>query len=1502
MPDPYDKFATLRENGIALGDAGAVVFPELPGDAATAAAGELERQNQPTGPAPTEAEVAVQDSVPHFRQRFQILGADSAEAFKQATLLGEEMTATAASLDTPLEIPEEGISIANLDQTMRHWRDMAAGRVTEGVSGWAGVGQDMVNLDTAFRSTWGALQQVWYGLRIGESPEEAIARFWPTASFPADEGESEERAVVWAATEMAMKRTLGEMGRWSPLYQFGPQSFRDNVEQTIAEARDLGSVLTSSEWHRGLLSAREVSEYNAAGFGFNPWAAAIPGLSDKVFMDRLAPEGSEERLRMDALVREHATAAYAQMSESWHGRAAMLGIAMGNVIQDMVEDPLIVVGEAAPAVVTTARRALPVASRARVTAGLARHSGRPGDIMDALNDAESWVRNSERVFNRNQSDNAARQLAHAQRNLVRVKALREELKRGATERMRVELAPRANPETVAKLGRVYLQHADNADVAADQTMALMRHLEHEARARKVGLERRIANLEHSDDALAPSLFDAQQLGDDIPSLQTQLDQAVAEQDQLAATRQWLQNKLQNPEGTRLEGSFRGAIEDQTPYEPMLVRMEQVSMDRDTVGDELLRNIRRGMNEGANERELMGWEVRYRQLMDGTISPEDALTRPNLTDKQLLEHDVMSARLASLRNSQEPLEMLTADDAAELLYNQSTVGPDAPSQAAEAARVLAAGGDIDDVQLRLMDVDTYLSSYGTRMRPELGMDDAPNVWAGPDAFRTQVEAADWQQSMWEKMGDKFAKGLYPRAWNYRPIALLQMLREPMWAVGSVNPRLMRRIDNALIGEDFEMQRLTGLFDSEFRALGILDKKGKVDPELAEKWFDLMDLDPTSPEFSAAMQELSAGEMRSFRRMRRVFDFMGDKQGLRDTDRHLVGYISHVMDEKMFAGGSMPPEFQGIPASEVVFHPYLQQRLGIEGKVQRDITVAVDRYIRASCRKLYVEPLIDDLRFAAGRAVYEDPSLSWFPTYTDHMINVLQGRPSWAGSMVDNVFASNKAMGRTIERVHQETGRIAGVNDLVQPPRKRYVPLDPAVREKVHSTVYGATTLAYMGALTGNRRYFPMAVATGLTTTGGRYGTWRTLRGVLMNTLPQYRKLSQSAGVEKQWGKLLEPTGGNSMAQQVQRLSETLSNVHLGTPSLQYTENTIRGWTFHAALSDLMSKTGYRTWDEVADAGLANSYLAEAAQITQEINHRFGPLGRAPALRRLSESGTSAATQFLSFPFKQLETIASMTAQNPGYLGRYLAFSGAMSRLGSQHGVDLGQYVGVPTDFDTQSIMTETLRHWMDVAVQTGKVLDGTGDPAALDDAVTMALEDVNNLIPISNAANSWIESYSNLQTGEVRRGGELVRELDLGQFEWDDSVSVGENLSRLPMGFYGEDGSQTDMASVLTGLRATSANIEKQQYDAANQQLRDVAYRKRRIAEELDHYLTTGDGVEYNRVLNRAIADGVLPPDLQRVAERSVRNHALPRLLRLQADQTEHALKVLQAIRANRGRE
>jgi len=1501
MSEQYDKFKQLRQTGFTLGEAAVATFPNLPGDAAVATAGELERQTQPLGPSPTAAEVAVQDSVPHFRNRFQLLGADAPEAFNRAAQLGEDMTATAVTLDTSLEIPDLGINIANFDQTMKHWRDMAAGRITEGVSGWAGVGQDMVNLDTTVRATWGALQQVWYGSRAGESFEEALARFWPTASFPADHGETQERAVVWAATEMAMKRTLGEMGRWSPMYQFGSDKFRENVEQTVTEARELGSVLTNSEWHRGLLSAREVSEYNAAGFGFNPWAAAIPGLSDKIFMDRLAPEGSEERARMDAFVREHADAAYAQMAESWHGRAIMFGIALGNVVQDMVEDPLVVVGELAPATTVAARRVLPAASRARVTGAIARHSGRPGDILDAVADAEKWVQDSGRALNKNQSSDGARRLAHAQRNLVRVKALKEELKRGATERMRVELAPRANPETVAKLGRVYLQHADQADEAATQTMTLMRHLEHEAKVRKTGFERQISNLEKSDDALAPTLFNAQQLGDDIPTLQKQLDQAVIEQDQLRATRQWLQSKLKNPEASRLEGAFRTAIEEQVPYEPMLVRMEQVGMNRDSVGEELLRNIRRGMGENANERELMGWEVRYRQLMDGTISPEDALTRPHLTDKQLLEQDIMSARLASLRNTQEPLELLTADDAAELLYNRSTVGQDAPSQAAEAARVLSAGGDIDDTQVRFMDVDTYLSSYGSRLRPELGMDDAPNAWAGPDAFRTKVEAADWQQSVWEKMGDKFAKGLYPRVWNYRPIALLQTLREPMWALGSVNPRLLRRVDNALIGEDFEMQRLTGLFDSEFRTLGILDKKGAVDQGLAEKWFDLMDLDPTGAEFVDAMRKLSVGEMRSFRRMRRVFDFMADKQGLRDTDRHLVGYISHVMDEKMFAGGSMPPEFQGIPADEIVFHPYLQERVGVKGKVQRDLTVAVDRYIRASCRKLYIEPLLDDLTFAAGRALYSDPKLKWFPTYVDHMKNVLQGRPSWGGSMVDNVFASNRAMRRTIERVHQETGRVGGINDLVQPPRKKYVALDPAVREKVHSTVYGATTLAYMGALTGNRRYFPMAVATGLTTTGGRYGVWRTLRGAVMNTLPQYRKLAQHAGVEKQWGRLLEPTGGNSVARQIQRASETLSNAHLLTPSLQYTENTIRGWTFHAALSDLMSKTGYRAWDEVVDAGLGNSYLAEAAQITQEINHRFGPLGRAPALRRLSESGTSAATQFLSFPFKQMETIASITAQNPGYLGRYLAFSGAVSRLGSQHGVDLGQYVGIPTDFDTQSIMTETLTHWMDVAVQTGKVLDGSGDPAALDNAVTMALEDVSNLVPVANAAQSWVGSWAGARTGEVRRGGELVRNLDLGKFEWDDSAGIGENLSRLPLGFYGEGGSQTDMMSVLTGLRATSANIEKQQYDAANQQLRDVAYRKRRIAEELDHYLTTGDGVEYNRVLNRAVADGVLPPDLQRVSERAVRNHALPRLLRLQADQTEQALKVLQAIRANRGR-
>lgn len=899
---------------------------------------------------------------------------------------------------------------------------------------------------------------------------------------------------------------------------------------------------------------------------------------------------------------------------------------------------------------------------------------------------------------------------------------------------------------------------------------------------------------------------------------------------------------------------------------------------------------------------MQWELTLNLLNDGSITPAQAMRRvTDVSGEDILQMDIRSARLSALRNTPDTLVDLELIDEPVAAWNRMTAGPDAAESAGNAAMKLAAGAQLDDVQIRSMSPDTYFNATAQQPRARLGMGDEPNVWLGDEAFKTNVEAAEWQRNLYEKASDIFAKGLYPKAWNLRPIALLAHVREVGWALESINPRMMRRLENALNAQEWELHRLTDYFQTEFRAAGVLDEAGNVVEEAALMWGHRMNLAPESPEYIKMMQNLSSEEMRILRRLRAGYDFLADKQGLRNTDRRLVGYIAHAIEDTDFPAGTIDPVWQGVPADEQVFMPFLEWRNADPKDIDINIAMVTDRYIRGATKKIHLQPVIEELRQVGLQAAIVDPKLDWANAYVNNLIDVLQGRPSILGSMVQNMFANAGAARRAAQILDASYGqagsRMAGVNEMVSAMNPGVVPVSSRVREKVHAAAYGASTLAYMGALGGNRRYFPMTVATGLATSGARFGMWRQVEGIIGLANPRLRDLAEKAGVRNHFSQLLDPHTSDT-AKGIQRFSEKVSNWWLGSPSLQFAENTIRGWAFNAGLSELMTRTGFRNLDDVHRAGLLNSYIAEAAFTTQNLNHRFGMLGRPPGMRRMSESFTTMATQFLTFPYKQIETIAWLYRENPGYIARYMAYTGALTRLGNAAGVDLGQYVGVPgvNDLDTQSIMTESIGTLLMLAGETHRVLQMEGDPEAVNTLAKRAGEQLTNLIPVANAVESYWRSGSQLVSGEDRRPYGLVRNLDLGEFEWDEEAGVMENLSRIPLGFIDEEGGSTDMASILTGLRATEANVEKAQYDAAMQELKRAAFYRRRIADEFRYALQSGDDAEFQRLMQEAISQGIMPPDIERVGGDAVKSYALPRMMKLQAEQIDKVYEELERVR------
>lgn len=1538
-----DDYAAFRQAGISSPDSAYAVLPGTSAPASTATGMFWETVEAPSTRAPVaETEVIAQESVAYLRDVFttdygfnptdaDTVAQEAGERMRASagqTLAGDdiltrnvvrdlraarftmeqqEMTpATAVTMDTTLDIPDLGISIPNIDQFFAHQRNVAAGRYVESVDSLAGYKTDMAGLMAAVDGTWGLLQQGWFGYRIGESWQDILQRrLWPTVIVKDAEGNQEKKAVLPYLMDLGFRRTMAEVSKWSPLMI--SQAYRERRNERISEVREDIGELVESDWHQNVLRGTDVTAYNVMGYGWDPFREmATPTTPGDGMLRRLPPAGTPERAEIDAAVHEGMNQAYLKLGETVLGRTAIIGLNGRSLFTEFVEDPLFFAGEAAPAAVNLGRRALAVSTRARVTGAIARHTGAPFDVAKAMDDALDWAAKTQRRYdemakqlsaNPEVLEQARIQMAQAQDNLVRLKAIEERFAEGAAEQMLVTNFPQANPAMIARIGRVYLE--SNPETAVNSVEVMLRNLQREADVRVAIVKRRL------DSPLA---------ADDPKFFQRQLSLAEEEAENIRKTTAWFESKASRPEASRLDETFREAIVLDKGYQPDVLDFAELDLaiareNPEVVALEISRNLRRGAAAGAPEEQLMQWEVTLNMLNDGNITPAQAMRRAvDKTGDELLAMDIKSARLSAQRNTPPTLVDVNLLDEPSAAWNRITAGPDASEAAGNAAMRLAAGAHMDDVYIRSMTPDTYFNATSHAPRARLGMDDAPNTWLGDEAFRTNVEAAEWQQNLWERASDVFAKGLYPKAHNFRPIALLAQMREVGWALESVNPRMQRRLENALLAEEWELQRMLGFFESEFRAAGILDDAGNVIEEAAYIWGQRMNLAPESEAYRTMMQQLTPSEMRTLRRLRSGYDFMGDKLGMRNTDRRLVGHIAHVLDDSDFPSGTIDPVFQGIPADEAVFMPFMEWRYADPADLKINVVTATDRYIRAATKKLHRQPIIEELRQVGLQAAIVDPKLGWANTYTNHLIDILQGRPSVMGSFVQNMFANEGAWRRAAqildEKYAQPNSRMVGVNDLIEAMPSDLAPVTSRVREKIHGAVYGASTLAYMGALGGNRRYFPMTISTGLATSGARFGWWRQNEGILMLARPEMRDLAEKAGVRDHFSRLLDPTSGTDAAKNIQKFSQWMSNQHLLTPSLQFSENTIRGWAFNAGLSELMTRTGFKTIDEVRRAGLLNSYIAEAAFTTQNINHRFGMFGRPPWMRRLSESMTTAATQFLTFPYKQTETLAWLFRENPGYIARYMAYSGALTRLGNAAGVDLGQYVGFPgvADLDAKSIMTETIGTLLQAAAETKGVLTNQGDPNDLYTTLKRAGEQTTNLVPFANMAQSWWRSGNQLQSGEDRRPYGLVRELEMGMYEWDDSKSVMENLSNIPLGFVSEDGRPTDMASILTGLRSTEANIEKAQYDAAMQELKREAFYRKRLSEEFSYMLNTGDDAEFNRLLEEALAQGVLPPEFERLANETVKSHALPRMLRLEAEKIEQVYDVLDKIRSRQRRD
>jgi len=947
--------------------------------------------------------------------------------------------------------------------------------------------------------------------------------------------------------------------------------------------------------------------------------------------------------------------------------------------------------------------------------------------------------------------------------------------------------------------------------------------------------------------------------------------------------------------------------------------------------QVLENIKRGVAQGADEDEIIQWERTYTDVLNGPDEVLGPVQRSTMSPQDILYETMADQRRIILGQDPTPVGNYGNVDQTQAVQ-RAVNGPDQREAAGEAARVLAAGGEIDDIAYHGMSIDIYNSSYGEQLFPISGNEarSAAVEWSGVDAMNTKVEAAQWQQTMAEKHGDMWAKALYPGTWNIRPAGILFNLREPMRAIQSIDPRLYTRIHNALDAQKFELTRMTEVFSRELKILGVYKEVNGsyvLNPEASKKFYQVLNLVPGSEKYELALAGLSETERRSLRRVRQELDFVGDKLGLRNTDKWIEGYIDHVWDRNWGGHGARMQEVRGLGASTDVRNTHMLERAGNTGYVE-DLAMALDTYARGATRKLHFEPMFKDMEASKAAHLLRNPGDEWYAQYLDHMVNNFKGRPSTLGQWVDlNLAALNARMqahesmmdvargagtmyekhgdvmgrtGQVLSKVPGKVGRLGGAMEAEglrlseYGSQMKYKGLPMYNVGDASRTAMGVTALIYSSVLGGSGRYFPMAVATGLATTGSKYGIFGSLRGILTMMTPDGRALAKQAGLDKQWVQIMEDAAWTKIGKLATNMP-TFNGVTVVGPSISATENMIRGWTYHAALGDLMRKQGFQNWDEVVEAGFGRAYLHESLRITEEVNHLFGQLGKPPAFHRLSKSGSVAGTQFLSFIPKQTEELLAQTLENPGKVAQYMMISGYLQRVAAKVGLDVSDYVGtgfLPQSPDeATSISFEVMEAMMTHGTEMGKLAAGTGNMDQTARASERLQRALNNFIPLAIASQRATRTLDVLRTGSLYGDdGALVYPFDLGGFEWDNSESVGSNLLRsYSPEFLGQPGAPSEMAALKSGLNSPRQAAERQQFRAMRTMASTRIHRRRQIAQALQRMVDTGDSRGFEKQMNLAGKEGMLPPDIDKMIDRSQMEAAIPRLMLEQIDSDQAML-------------
>jgi hypothetical protein len=515
------------------------------------------------------------------------------------------------------------------------------------------------------------------------------------------------------------------------------------------------------------------------------------------------------------------------------------------------------------------------------------------------------------------------------------------------------------------------------------------------------------------------------------------------------------------------------------------------------------------------------------------------------------------------------------------------------------------------------------------------------------------------------GDRVAESLYPGGLIYingmdRIYQLFAPLREPQRFLGKYSPETWDRLRSAYWQHDEMLQSFQNKSRDAMIDAGVMVKRSKFNPKKEfnpytvdevqnELLFNLLDMDDSLPAWRELAEDASPGMLRAHHILRNMLEESATMQGIggKNQAKYVSGYVKHVFTRSVMANGARPLEFVGLPARAEVFASHLiNRRGGVD--YPRDAVAAFEVYGRASTRKIVLEPMYEDL-LISGKEMARDFQNPTFQTYMTDLVSQLKGQPMMVGKKLDEWIGG--AMNKN--------GQV-----LWKP-------------DELDRKIMGLSTLVYTNLLGGNSRYGPMQIAAGITTTAGRFGMGRTLKGIMAMGTKEGQALAKQAGVYQAYADIFEGDALKRWSTFVTKRGYTVTPG--GVMSNAMAEEYVRGLTFNAAIEAELTKFGFSKWSEAVAAGMDRRVMFNGLRRSEEINHMFGAKGRAPWLTRTlggSQGLAMSATQFLSYIPKQTEELLSQFAKNPGNLAVYMSASGYIARIAAQHqGIDVTDYVGL-----------------------------------------------------------------------------------------------------------------------------------------------------------------------------------------------------------------------------------